>query len=76
MNGVSIIELTSPRKLPMIASLIASPPFPSSSSLWAGSAVSTSSAFGAPKNVVGIISRNVCVIAMLVIAITKIIGCV
>lgn len=72
--GVKIIVNIKPSKEPIVASLIAEWPSPFSRNLWAGRTDNAVSSFGAPKYVEGRVSRNVCVIAIEMIIIARVIG--
>lgn len=60
-NGIIAIVSRSDSSDPVIVSLTASYPFPCSNSLCPGRALSACSVSGAPRNIEGIVSRNVCV---------------
>ena len=74
--GVKIIVMIIPKIVPIVESLTASYPLPCNKRLCAGKIVNALLSSGAPKNVEGMKSKKVCVIAIAIIMIARLIGSV
>lgn len=72
IRGNNVADIIRPESDPIIVSFTAKYPFPSFSNLCPGRTPNAVLGSGAPRNMLGIVSRKVCVIARLIIMLSAI----